>query len=320
MTSLVDRYVLTALRRVPPQQRTDIDRELRTSIADAVDARVGNGETYDAAVEHVLLQLGDPDQLADSYTGRRTYLLGPDLFGAWRRLMTTLYTVVLPIIVITTVFADTIANASFGEIIGTVVTTILTAGVHLAFWTTLVFVVLERCGLDRRQVAGPWRPDSLPRYGNGEAVNSQLIVDLSWIALLIAGLVVQQFAVTDEPVLDPANWSFWWPYLIGILVLEGAYAVWVHRASVRTHVMTAVNALLGLAAAGPIIWLLADDRFLNPAHDFSTLADGAAEQWTSAALITLVPVITLWDIIGQARRTARSRKGPAEMPDAGITR
>jgi hypothetical protein len=38
--NLVDRYVYTALRRVPEQQRADIDRELRASIDDAVDARI----------------------------------------------------------------------------------------------------------------------------------------------------------------------------------------------------------------------------------------------------------------------------------------
>ena len=86
MTSLVDRYVYTALRRVPEQQRADIDRELRASIEDAVDARVDAGEEHDAAVTATLTELGDPDRLADSYAGRPGYLIGPALFTPWRRL------------------------------------------------------------------------------------------------------------------------------------------------------------------------------------------------------------------------------------------
>jgi hypothetical protein len=320
MTSLVDRYVVTALRRVPEQQRTDIDRELRASIADAVDAMVDAGETYDATVERALLALGDPNQLADSYAGRRTYLLGPEFFGAWRRLLTMLYTVVLPIIIASVIVAEVIDGASFGETVGTVLTAVLTAGVHLAFWTTLVFVVFERTGLDRKQLGMTWHPENLPEYKKGTGANAQLVVDLSWIALLIAGLALQQVTFTDEPVLNPANWSSWWPYLIGILVLKGAHAVWVHRASVRTHAMTAVNAVLALATAGPIIWLLANDRFLNPAQDFSRLADGTAKQWTSRVLIALVAVIALWDIVDQALRTERSRKPlSTKIPGAGIT-
>ena len=54
--SLVDRYVLTALRRVPQQQRADIDRELRASIDDAVDARGEAGESRDAAGGRPLLE------------------------------------------------------------------------------------------------------------------------------------------------------------------------------------------------------------------------------------------------------------------------
>ena len=56
MTSLVDRYVYTALRRVPQQQRSDIDRELRASIHDAVDARVQSGEP-DASLWGLLMAM-----------------------------------------------------------------------------------------------------------------------------------------------------------------------------------------------------------------------------------------------------------------------
>src|SRR5690349_18471248 len=97
-TDLVDRYVLTALRRIPESQRADIDRELRASIADAVDARVDSGEPPGEAERNALLELGDPDRLADSYAGRRSYLIGPDVFAVWRRFLTMLFTVVLPIV------------------------------------------------------------------------------------------------------------------------------------------------------------------------------------------------------------------------------
>src|SRR4051812_19221227 len=99
MTSLVDRYVYTALRRVPEQQRADIDRELRASIEDAIEARVDAGETAELATESALLELGDPDRLADRYADRPNYLLGPKLFPVWRKLLVTLYSTVLPIVV-----------------------------------------------------------------------------------------------------------------------------------------------------------------------------------------------------------------------------
>jgi hypothetical protein len=319
MTSLVDRYVRTALRRVPEQQRTDIDRELRASIADAVDARVDAGESHDEAVEQALLELGDPDRLADRYADRRAHLIGPELFGVWRRLMSMLFTVVLPIILTVSVVAQIIDDASVGEIIGGAFSSLITVGVHLAFWTTLVFAVMERTGLGRAELGLTWRPENLPEYEDGRAVTTQLVVDLTWIALLIAALVLQQFTFTAEPVLDPANWSFWWPYLIGVLVLEAGYAVWVSRMRVRTHLVTVVNAVLGLLAAAPLIWLLANDRFFNPDYSFGELGDGTAEQWAGRALIVVVAVVTLWDMVDQGLRTERSRKGLAtNVPGTGV--
>ena len=324
MTDLVDRYVLTALRRVPQEQRTDIDQELRASIADAVDARVDGGATHDEAVEQTLLELGDPDRLADRYAGRRTHLIGPELFGAWRRLITMLLSVVLPIVVTIAVVAEVIDDASYGEIIGTAWVTLITTTVHLAFWTTLVFAIIERTGLSqtdqgRAELGLAWRPANLPDYVGGRWTTPQLVVDLAWATLLIAGLVLQQFTFTAEPVLDPANWSFWWPYLIGVLVLEGGYAVWTHRMRVRTHVVTVVNALLGLAAAVPLIWLLATDRFFNGDYVFTALGDGDAARWANRSLIVVIVAVTLWDIVDQGLRTERSRRGLGiRVPGTGV--
>jgi len=44
-TTLTDRYVNEALRRLPAERRPDIERELRASIADAVDDRLHAGPT-----------------------------------------------------------------------------------------------------------------------------------------------------------------------------------------------------------------------------------------------------------------------------------
>ncbi len=42
--TLTDRYVYAVTRSLPESQRADIDKELRASIADAVDARVEAGD------------------------------------------------------------------------------------------------------------------------------------------------------------------------------------------------------------------------------------------------------------------------------------
>ncbi|MCU7726850.1 permease prefix domain 1-containing protein [Actinoplanes sp. KI2] len=319
MTSLVDRYVYTALRRVPEQQRADIDRELRASIADAVDARVDAGAERDAAVEATLTELGDPDRLADSYAGRSGYLIGPALFPPWRRLTVTLLSTVLPLVVAVLVVLEVLDGSTFGEVIGTAVTTTLTVGVQMLFWTTLIFAIIERTGTAKDKLRVAWSVKDLPKYEPSGMPVAQLAMSLVWPVLLIAALVWQQFTL-GVPVLDPANWSFWWPYFIVVLLLQCAYQVWVWRLGTWNRTVTLVNAVLQLAGAVPLVWLLATDRFFNPEfHRFATVGpDSDVKHWLSLLIILIVVVGTAWDICQVAWRGERARRGlPVKVPGSG---
>jgi hypothetical protein len=311
MTSLIDRYVLTALRRVPEQQRADIDRELRASIEDAVDARVGGGEPRDAAVEAALLELGDPDRLADSYAGRLPYLIGPDLFPFWRRLLKMLYTVVLPIVVAVVVTTESFTERSPGKVIGAGFYTLITTAVHIGFWTTLVFAILERTEA-RTTLKTTWKPADLPKYEPSAIGRGQLAAGLVWPVLLMVALIMQQFTFTREPVLDPANWSFWWPFFLAVLALECGYQFWLRRHGRYTHTVTLVNAVLGLLGTVPLVWLLATHDFFNPQF-IATLNWGDADPsaWLTGIGVVTAVVVAIWDVAEVAIRAERSRRGLA---------
>ncbi len=319
MTGLVDRYVFTALRRIPEQQRADIDRELRASIEDAVDARVDAGETREAAVESALTELGDPERLADRYAGRPAFLIGPELFPLWRRLVRTLLWSVLPIVVTLGVVAQLFDDPEIGKIIGGAVTGLITVGAHICFWVTLVFAILERTGVGKAGLSARWSPKDLPKYEAHRATLGQLISGAVWATLLIAGLVLQQFFFTDVPVLDPANWAFWWPVLIALLVLRIFYHVWVHRIGGWTRTVAVVNAVLTVAYTVPLVWLLATDRFFNPEfHGFVDVEGADVKGWLSTTIIAVLVVGGLWDIVTTAVRAERARHGlPTRIPGSG---
>jgi hypothetical protein len=320
MTPLIDRYVLTALRRVPEKQRADIDRELRAAIDDAVDARVAGGEQPAAAIEGALLELGDPGRLADGYADRPQYLIGPDLFPVWRRLLIFLFSVVLPIVVAVAVVLQLLEEASIDAVIRTAIPTIITTGAHLAFWSTAVFAVLERTGVGQADLrGGPWTLDKLPKYEPGALTTSQLVPNILWPVLLMVALILQQFTFSDVPVLDPANWSFWWPYFIAVLLGECVYAVWVYRRGAWSHKVTAVNAVLAVLFAAPLVWLAATHHVFNP--EFVAGLDwGSADplRWLTG-IVTSTAVLTAgWDIVEVAIRAERARRGiPAAVPGAG---
>jgi hypothetical protein len=318
-TTLVDRYVYTALRRVPEQQRADIDRELRASIEDAVEARVEAGEARDEAIEKTLTDLGDPDKLADSYADRPRYLIGPEVYGAWRRLMMVMFTTVLPIVVAVTVVVQLVDDPNVGKVIGGAIGTILTVGAHLAFWTTAVFAVVERTGYGKDSLKVTWSLKDLPKYEPKAMSRMQLGAFLVWPVILIAALVLQQFTFTDVPVLDPANWSFWWPYFIVIIALRGAWGVWVYRLGAWTRASAIANALLVLAFSGPLIWLLATDRVFNPEfHAFLEVGTGDTKQWITTIAIAVVAMQALWDVADTVIRVERSRRGlPTKVAGTG---
>ncbi|GID33366.1 permease prefix domain 1-containing protein [Paractinoplanes brasiliensis] len=317
--NLVDRYVLTALRRLPEQQRADIDRELRASIEDAVDARVEAGEPRDTAIEQTLLELGDPDRLADSYAGRPNYLIGPELYPVWRRSLTALLTLVLPIVVLVTAFVQVLADdAGFGEVIGTAVGTIINVGAHMAFWVTLTFWIVERTGAGKSDLNRQWTPQDLPRYEPGALTRVQFAANLLWPAVVIGALVLQQFTFTEEPLLDPANWSFWWPVLIALIVLKGLWVFWVYRLGRWTRPVAVVNAVLSLVTGGVIIYLLSSDNFFNPAFTGFNGTDVDLQGWISVVVMLTTGVSIAYDIVDVFRKAEQARKGlGVKVPGTG---
>ena len=59
---IIDRYIYDVVRRLPPNQRQDIERELRSLIEDMLESGPENRN-----VEDVLKELGNPLDLARQY-------------------------------------------------------------------------------------------------------------------------------------------------------------------------------------------------------------------------------------------------------------
>ena len=275
--TLTDRYVWAVLKSLPEAKRTDIDRELRASIADDVDARVAAGDPPEAAERAVLTDLGEPMRLAAGYAGRPLALIGPDLYVDYVRLLKLLLVIVLPIVVITTFVINALTGAEPGELVGGAVGIVLGVGVHMCFWVTLVFAIVERTGAAKSSGLkrnAPFDPDELPAIPTGTAGGrSDLIASLVFSLLVPVALIWQQISSnfreadgTPIPVINPDLWSFWLPYLIALAVLTAIFAVVVYRVGRWTWPLVVVNAVITIATIGPIVWLVATGAALNEAY------------------------------------------------------
>lgn len=316
MSELTDRYVAATLRTIPEKQRTDIEAELRGSIADAIDARSEMGEDTAEAERGALSELGDPDRLAAGYAGRPAYLIGPDLFFTYKRLLVVLLFTVVPIVVIVTVFGMVLGGEDVGQIVLSAWMTAITLSVHIGAWTTLVFYLIERYG---GMETADWSLESLPAATEtGDAKLGEMIASVAFLSVMIAVLALSASVspVTNAqgsmvPFFNPDLWSFWLPYFIVILAAEIVFEVVRFRVGRWTWPLASVNLVLNLAFAVPAIYLLSTDQLINPAF-FTEMGWGdgpISTDLTIRLVIAGIAGVTLWDAYSGFRNAWRRRRG-----------
>ena len=191
---IIDRYIYDVVRRLPPNQRQDIERELRSLIEDMLESGPENRN-----VEDVLKELGNPLDLARQYRGDSQYLIGPENFDS--------YTFVLKIVLICCLVSAVVSGivqsvsdfnttGDFFKSLGNQIADVITQGIISlvgAFgFVTLIFAVVERrkikVDLDYKR---DWSPVKLPHIPAVKAIlkKSDLIVELVFTLLLFGILV-----------------------------------------------------------------------------------------------------------------------------------
>lgn len=83
---IINRYVYAVTRSLPEKQREDIEKELRTLIDDMVE-ELEEADSYESKVKRVLLNLGDPEKLADNYRESKRYLIGPENYEKYMTIL-----------------------------------------------------------------------------------------------------------------------------------------------------------------------------------------------------------------------------------------
>lgn len=311
MSTLTERYLAATLRAVPAQRRTELAEELRGSIADMIDDRAADGRDRDTAEREVLTELGNPEQLAARYADRPLHLIGPRYYLLWWRVLRVLLTFVPAVVGVVTGVVKATVGGDPGAAIGAGITGGLQTAVQIAFWVTLSFAVLERTDSSLNLPA--WTVDRLPEAPRERQVTLvDSCVAIAFLLVAIAYLPWQHFQPwiladgTRLPVLDPALWGFWLPALIVVLVAMLGLEVAKYRAGRWTWPLVAVNAVLDLALAVPLAWLLLTDRLLNPdlVRRFEWLREGGADDVARMAVV-VTAAITVWDLVDSAVKARR---------------
>lgn len=141
---LINRYIYAVTRSLPERQRADIEKELRTLIDDMIEE---NDEpvSYETKAQKALLELGDPEILADNYRGTKRYLIGPQFYDK--------YILILKIVLIAAFAGVTIAIAAEGffikgknelDVVKDYLGALFSGGLQAFAWTTISFMIAER--------------------------------------------------------------------------------------------------------------------------------------------------------------------------------
>ncbi len=92
--NLIERYVREIGRRLPPKNRSDIEKEIRSALEDMLEDR---SKKESRAIDEemtiqVLKEYGKPEKVAASYQSER-YLVGPQLFPTFWMIVKIVFTV-----------------------------------------------------------------------------------------------------------------------------------------------------------------------------------------------------------------------------------
>jgi hypothetical protein len=313
--TLTERYIGATIRSLDPAVQDDVRAELEASIADAIEARLEQGETPSAAERAVLTELGDPGILAAGYADRPLHLIGPKYYLAWWRLLKLLL-IIVPICAFGgVVLGQLIDGAPTGEIIGTAVVAALGSIVHVGFWVTLVFFILERAGTD---TGVKWNVDQLPEPTQNGAGRADAIASIVFLLLGVGAVFwdafIGFFPTGGAPIalLNPGLWPWGIAFFLALIAAEALLAVVVYAQRRWTIGAAVVNTALAVVFAVWSLTLLVQGELINPEFLSFVFTDNGVTDEAMRVLTTItgfaLVAFPLWDIIDGWIKTARARR------------
>ncbi len=247
---LMNRYIYEVVRRVPRSQRTEITMELEELIGDMYEAGKGT-------MEEILIQLGDPKELAKKYQNFKGYLIGPEYFDNYFWVLKIVLLAVGASGLLTEVVKYNYVNFHFIDwSIKILVNTLINMSTSFAM-VTLVFAVLEYMQIkvdlrkeekwsleqlkanayteathDHKEEIHIWNPTKLSPIPNKKAMISRGETVVGVVFIMIFSVVL---AYTPElfgayvfdngkldytiPIFNLDKWSILCPLILGIFGL-----------------------------------------------------------------------------------------------------
>lgn len=193
---LINVYIQEVTRRLPETMREDLSLELRSTIFDMLPDDYTKED-----VESALEQLGNPAVLASRYKDRPMHLIGPRFYDQYW----TILKMVFVIAAITTFIIFFIEKFSYlfgtettfivaaSTVLGEGIWVFLSTFIHVFFWVTITFIILERTMRST---------DDVPLTSSGKEWTPKDLEHISYIP--------QKKKITTGEVLFGLFWTVLW--------------------------------------------------------------------------------------------------------------
>lgn len=234
----VDRYIYAVTQKLPEKQRSDIEKELRGLIEDMLEERVNGEEITQQHVEEVLLELGNPSELADQYRGYRRYLIGPEMFPSyWMILKIVLVAIGIAMTVVFMIDMVMEPKLEVTNVVGDYIISIIDTLVQGFVWVTIVFAIIEYSGLNSKKKLGidtatkSWKPSMLAdipdpstKIKKSDSIASLLFTVFFGIIFIFSIELISVYfssngSFTRIPIFDAEVVRGYLPFGVGVLAL-----------------------------------------------------------------------------------------------------
>ncbi|MDD4493173.1 MAG: hypothetical protein PHV32_02285 [Eubacteriales bacterium] len=279
---LIERYLYAFKKYLPEEIREDAAMELRANIEDMLPDNYKEGDVY-----QVLMKLGSPTKLADEYNSQKRYLIGPAYYEKYISMLKMVIGIFVPVILAITLVAWLIESPgdlhqpeNIATLVADLISSAFIGAVQGAFWLTLVFVILERTGVEAGHIPfsnKKWTPDDLPeipvnnkkKISRGETMFAMFATILftaviyfnpQLIALYLKG---ENDSLVITPLFDIERLQLYIPIFIIFALIQLGIFVWKFIAERWSLPIAIVNAAYNVAVCILVIVMLSDHSLIN---------------------------------------------------------
>lgn len=233
---LINLYLDEIRRHLPPKNKEDILKEIRSTLMDMVEDRNPNPKQGpdEETIKAVLKEFGSPREVAAQY-GAKNFLIGPRLFPAYLQVLRIVLIVIAALNVLgifVTIISQPTIESGLVDTIAEVV-----SGLFSSLFTGFGIVTLSFAGIERTtpeewrvEVDQKWEPEQLLKHEDVKRVNYTGLafeITLTLIFIALINFFLDRFGIyyigesgwVSAPILNE-NFLRYVPWITAYSVLD----------------------------------------------------------------------------------------------------